>query len=258
MDDPVLVASTDGVGTKVELAARAGMVRGVGVDIVNHCIDDVLVQSARPLFFLDYIAASELDADLVAEVVTGMAEACEAAGCACSAARRRDAASTHPGLRHRRDVSGGRTIRLLPRDDSPRRRVDRRRFAGRTPTSTRSSAVVRVATTRLRPAVSIARSASAARPHRSYLGVLVVIDGGLVQALAHTRGGCRRTCRGCCRRHRPKSVRFVAGAAAVPAGVRGDWRRHARAARMAQHGHRNCRRVRPAARPTRRSIARRP
>jgi phosphoribosylamine--glycine ligase/phosphoribosylaminoimidazole synthetase len=82
MTDPVLVASTDGVGTKVELAARLGSVRGVGHDIVNHCVDDVLVQAARPLFFLDYIAASRLDADLVAEVVTGMAEACEAAGCA--------------------------------------------------------------------------------------------------------------------------------------------------------------------------------
>ena len=82
LEDPVLVASTDGVGTKVELAARLGMVRGVGMDIVNHCIDDVLVQSARPLFFLDYIAASVLDADLVAEVVGGMADACRAAGCA--------------------------------------------------------------------------------------------------------------------------------------------------------------------------------
>jgi phosphoribosylamine--glycine ligase/phosphoribosylaminoimidazole synthetase len=82
MDQPVLVASTDGVGTKVELAARLGMVRGVGIDIVNHCIGDVLVQSARPLFFLDYIAASVLDADLVAEVVGGMADACRAAECA--------------------------------------------------------------------------------------------------------------------------------------------------------------------------------
>ena len=80
--DPVLVASTDGVGTKVELAARLGRVRGVGADIVNHCIGDVLVQNARPLFFLDYIAASVLDADLVAEIVTGMAEACRAAHCA--------------------------------------------------------------------------------------------------------------------------------------------------------------------------------
>ena len=82
MNEPLLVASTDGVGTKVELAARLGGYKGVGIDIVNHCIDDVLVQGARPLFFLDYIAASRLNADHVAEVVTGMAEACEAAGCA--------------------------------------------------------------------------------------------------------------------------------------------------------------------------------
>ena len=82
LDDPVLVASTDGVGTKVELAARLGRVRGVGADIVNHCIGDVLVQNARPLFFLDYIAASVLDADMVADIVKGMAEACRAANCA--------------------------------------------------------------------------------------------------------------------------------------------------------------------------------
>ncbi|MEP7202829.1 MAG: phosphoribosylamine--glycine ligase [Ilumatobacteraceae bacterium] len=82
MDEPVLVASTDGVGTKVELAARLGRYRGVGADIVNHCIDDVLVQGARPLFFLDYIASSKINAEHVAEVVTGMAEACELAGCA--------------------------------------------------------------------------------------------------------------------------------------------------------------------------------
>jgi phosphoribosylamine--glycine ligase/phosphoribosylaminoimidazole synthetase len=82
MDDPLLVASTDGVGTKVELAARLGKYRGVGMDIVNHCIDDVLVQGARPLFFLDYVASSKLHAEHVAEVVTGMAEACEESGCA--------------------------------------------------------------------------------------------------------------------------------------------------------------------------------
>jgi phosphoribosylamine--glycine ligase/phosphoribosylaminoimidazole synthetase len=81
LDDPVLVASTDGVGTKVELAGSLGRVRGLGHDIVNHCIGDVFVQAARPLFFLDYVAASRLDADLVAEIVSGMAEACSAAGC---------------------------------------------------------------------------------------------------------------------------------------------------------------------------------
>jgi phosphoribosylaminoimidazole synthetase len=78
---PVLVASTDGVGTKVELAARTGRVDVAGIDIVNHCIDDILVQGARPLAFLDYIAAASLDASLVASVVDGMAKACEAAQC---------------------------------------------------------------------------------------------------------------------------------------------------------------------------------
>ncbi len=79
---PVLVASTDGVGTKVKLAAELGRWRGIGADIVNHCVNDILVQNARPLFFLDYIAASKLEPQQVAEVVMGMAEACRAAGCA--------------------------------------------------------------------------------------------------------------------------------------------------------------------------------
>ncbi len=78
----VLVASTDGVGTKVELAARHGAWRGVGADLVNHCVDDILVQGARPLFFLDYIATASLVPEIVAEIVTGMAEACQAVGCA--------------------------------------------------------------------------------------------------------------------------------------------------------------------------------
>jgi phosphoribosylaminoimidazole synthetase/phosphoribosylamine--glycine ligase len=80
-DQPVLVGSTDGVGTKVELAARTGRIRGTGHDIVNHCVNDVLVQRAYPLFFLDYLASSHLNADNVAEVVGGMADACAAAGC---------------------------------------------------------------------------------------------------------------------------------------------------------------------------------
>ena len=82
MDKPVLVASTDGVGTKVELAARAGRYDVPGQDIVNHCINDVLVQGARPLFFLDYFASSEIRAEQVAAVVGGMSAACSAAGCA--------------------------------------------------------------------------------------------------------------------------------------------------------------------------------
>ncbi len=78
----ILVASTDGVGTKVELAARHGRWRGVGMDLVNHCTDDILVQGARPLFFLDYIATAKLVPEVVAEIVMGMAEACRASACA--------------------------------------------------------------------------------------------------------------------------------------------------------------------------------
>jgi phosphoribosylformylglycinamidine cyclo-ligase len=82
MNAPVLVASTDGVGTKVKIAAQAQQYRSVGLDIVNHCINDILVQGARPLFFLDYFATSKLDPQIVAEVVTGISEACCTAGCA--------------------------------------------------------------------------------------------------------------------------------------------------------------------------------
>jgi len=82
MKSPVLVASTDGVGTKVKLAGSVGRYRGIGHDIVNHCINDILVQGARPLFFMDYFATSKLTPELTAEVVTGMAEACKESGMA--------------------------------------------------------------------------------------------------------------------------------------------------------------------------------
>lgn len=81
-ESPVLVASTDGVGTKVELAARLNRLQGVGEDIVNHCINDILVQGAKPLFFLDYYATAKLKPELVAEIVSGMASACHEADCA--------------------------------------------------------------------------------------------------------------------------------------------------------------------------------
>jgi phosphoribosylformylglycinamidine cyclo-ligase len=80
--EPVLVASTDGVGTKTVVAAAAGRYEGLGLDIVNHCINDILVQGARPLFFLDYIASSRLDPEMVARVVVSAAQACREAGIA--------------------------------------------------------------------------------------------------------------------------------------------------------------------------------
>jgi phosphoribosylamine--glycine ligase/phosphoribosylformylglycinamidine cyclo-ligase len=81
LDDPLLVATTDGVGTKTILAGWFDSWESVGADIVNHGINDVLVQGARPLFFLDTVAAATLDPTVVARVVGGMAEACRSAGC---------------------------------------------------------------------------------------------------------------------------------------------------------------------------------
>jgi len=79
---PVLVASTDGVGTKSMLAVRRGALSGIGRDIVNHCVNDILVQGARPLFFLDYVASARLRPEATAAVVAGVAEACRANGTA--------------------------------------------------------------------------------------------------------------------------------------------------------------------------------
>ncbi|HZD06159.1 MAG TPA: phosphoribosylformylglycinamidine cyclo-ligase, partial [Longimicrobiales bacterium] len=80
--DPVLVSSADGVGTKLKVAFRAGRHDTVGRDLVNHCVNDILVQGARPLFFLDYLASGAMDEGVVASVVTGIATACRENGCA--------------------------------------------------------------------------------------------------------------------------------------------------------------------------------
>jgi phosphoribosylformylglycinamidine cyclo-ligase len=80
--DPVLVASADGVGTKLRLAFMTGIHRTIGTDLVNHCVNDILVQGAEPLFFLDYLATGRLDPDVAVQVVEGLAAACRENGCA--------------------------------------------------------------------------------------------------------------------------------------------------------------------------------
>ncbi len=80
--DPVLVSSADGVGTKLKVAMAMGVHSTVGGDLVNHCVNDVLVQGAEPLFFLDYLAMGKLEAQVVEQLVDGMSRACRKAGCA--------------------------------------------------------------------------------------------------------------------------------------------------------------------------------
>src|SRR5437764_2128411 len=80
--EPVLVSSADGVGTKLKLAFLTGQHSTIGEDLVNHCVNDIAVQGAVPLFFLDYFSVGKLNARVAAEVVSGIARGCKANGCA--------------------------------------------------------------------------------------------------------------------------------------------------------------------------------
>ena len=117
-DDRLLAASTDGVGSKLVLARRAGKLRWCGADLAAHCINDVLTTGAEPLFLLDYVAANRIELEQVAELVEGAAEVCRAAGCAILggetaelpgiyAEDELDFAGTCVGLVERRDLIDG-------------------------------------------------------------------------------------------------------------------------------------------------------
>ena len=196
MDDPLLVASTDGVGTKVELAARLGRYRGIGADIVNHCVNDVLVQGARPLFFLDYVAASRIDAGRIAEIVGGMADACGAVGCALLGGETAempgvyadgafDIAGTLIGVVERAD--------LLPRADLCPGDV-LVGVASNGPHTNGYSLLRKVFEWLPMDAVPAGMDRpigdALLEPHRNYLPVLDgILRAGLVKALAHITGG---------------------------------------------------------------------
>ena len=82
MRQPVLVSSVDGVGTKLKIAFATGRHDTIGEDLVNHCVNDIAVQGAKPLFFLDYLATGKLEAQVAVQVIRGIARGCEANGCA--------------------------------------------------------------------------------------------------------------------------------------------------------------------------------
>ena len=197
MDKPVLVASTDGVGTKVKLAAEVGRYRSVGHDIVNHCIDDILVQGARPLFFMDYFATSKLTPEIVAEVVTGIAEACRESGCALLGGE----TAEMPGVYQAGEFDiAGTIVGVLERDSMlPRPTIG----VGDVLIGIRSSgphtngySLIRkifadIPLETIFPELGGSLADALLAPHRSYLNVLSTVLGqpSTVKGLAHLTGG---------------------------------------------------------------------
>jgi phosphoribosylamine--glycine ligase/phosphoribosylformylglycinamidine cyclo-ligase len=198
MKNPVLVASTDGVGTKVKLAAASGRYRSIGQDIVNHCINDILVQGARPLFFLDYFATAKLSPAVVAEVVSGMAEACRAAGVALLGGE----TAEMPGVYAEGEFDVAGTIvgvverdAILPRPDI--RRGDVLIGLRSSGPHTNGYSLIRkifadVSLDKIFPELGVPLAEALLAPHRSYLDLLLpLLNSPMspVKALVHITGG---------------------------------------------------------------------
>ncbi|HKT79391.1 MAG TPA: phosphoribosylformylglycinamidine cyclo-ligase [Vicinamibacterales bacterium] len=197
--EPVLVSSADGVGTKLKVAFMTGRHDTVGSDLVNHCVNDILVQGARPLFFLDYLATGRLSPDVAERVIQGMASACRANGCALIGGETAempgfyadgeyDLAGFIVGLVDRSKVIDGRSI--VPGDlliglpssglhtngYSLARRVLFEQ-AGLTPET-------------YLPELNSSVADALLAIHRSYLSTIApLLDAGLVKGLAHITGG---------------------------------------------------------------------
>ena len=196
MREPVLVSSIDGVGTKLKIAFALNRHESVGADLVNHCINDILVCGARPLFFLDYLALGAMDADQATAVVSGVASACREAGCALIggetaampgfyAPGEYDLAGCIVGLAERDHLVSGERIRAgdvvigLPA------------LGLHTNGYSLARAVFADANFNA-PVPELGRSLGdeLLQPHRSYLrDVLPLVNGGLVTGMAHITGG---------------------------------------------------------------------
>ena len=199
VSDPVLVASADGVGTKLNVAFMAGVHDTIGVDLVNHCVNDILVQGARPMFFLDYLATGRLAPAIAEQIVRGIAAACRDNGCALLGGETAEMPGFYADGQY--DVAGF-IVGIVSRS----RIVDGRSIVTgdaliALPSSglhTNGYSLARkIAFDRLKldvdsPVDDLGETVGAAflRPHRSYLSVVApLLDLGGIKGMAHITGG---------------------------------------------------------------------
>jgi len=197
--DPVLVSSADGVGTKLKLAFMTGVHDTIGADLVNHCVNDILVQGARPLFFLDYLATGRLSPDVAEQIVSGVARACRENGCALLGGETAempgfyadgeyDVAGFIVGVVSRTEIIDGREIirgdRLIALPSSGLHTNGyslARRIVFDDLRLTPESVI---------PELGETAAAALLRTHRSYLPVIApLLAGGRIKGMAHITGG---------------------------------------------------------------------
>lgn len=196
---PVLVSSTDGVGTKLKVAFELGIHHTVGQDLVNHCVNDIAVQGATPLFFLDYLATGRLDDTTVEQVVQGLAEGCRANGCALIGGETAqmpgfyadgeyDLAGTIVGAVNRDRIITGESIEVgdvligLPSNGLHTNGYSLARKL--------LFDVAKYGADQYVNELKDKAGASLMRTHRSYLGIIrKLLSGDLVRGMAHITGG---------------------------------------------------------------------
>jgi phosphoribosylformylglycinamidine cyclo-ligase len=197
--DPVHDASADGVGTKLRVAFMSGIHGTIGADLVNHCVNDILVQGAQPLFFLDYLATGRLDPDVAVQIVDGLARACRENGCALLGGETAEMPGFYADGEY--DVAGF-IVGAVERD----RLIDGRRIAPGDalvglPSSglhTNGYSLARtIVFERLRlgvhdrvPELGVTVAEALLATHRSYLPVIrPLLDSGRIKGMAHITGG---------------------------------------------------------------------
>jgi phosphoribosylformylglycinamidine cyclo-ligase len=199
LGEPVLVSSADGVGTKLKVAFMTGRHDTIGADLVNHCVNDILVQGARPLFFLDYLATGRLLPEIAEQIVSGVARACRENGCALIGGETAempgfyadgeyDIAGFIVGMVERSALIDGRTISPgdvllgLPSTGLHTNGYSLARRVFFETCALRADSVV--------PELGTTAADALLATHRSYLGpVQGLLDAGLVKGMAHITGG---------------------------------------------------------------------